>query len=51
MAFVSILRVLGLAHDRLLFVIDGCLATMDVMLSHYYRKFKELQKKILASKA
>ncbi|MBE7079883.1 MAG: hypothetical protein E7371_01440 [Clostridiales bacterium] len=51
MAFVSMLHVLGWAHDRLLFILDGCLATMDVMLSHYYRKFKELQKKILASKA
>ena len=48
MTFVSMLHVLGWAHDRLLFIIDVCLATMDLVLSHYYRKFKELQKKLLA---
>lgn len=48
MTFVSMLHVLGWAHDRLLFVIDVFLASMDVMISHYYQKFKDLQRKVLA---
>ena len=48
MSFVSMLHVLGLVHDRLLFVIDVSLATVDLLLCYYHRKFKELQRKLLA---
>lgn len=44
MAFVSMLDVMGLSNHRLLFVIDVALSAVDVILSHYYRKYQMLKK-------
>lgn len=42
MAFVAMLHLLGLTHYRILFVIDVALATLDLALSIYRRKYKTL---------
>ena len=42
MAFVAMLRLLGLTQYRILFVIDVALATLDLALSIYRQKYKTL---------
>lgn len=43
MAFVSMLRVLGLTNHRVLFVVDLALAVLSVTLDEYRRKYKKLK--------
>ncbi len=51
MAFVSMLNVMGLSNHRLLFLIDVALSALDVLLSHYYRKYQQLKKQSLLKSA
>ena len=46
MAFVTVFEGLGLTNPRALFVIDITLATLDLIASHYMKKYKALKKQI-----
>lgn len=47
-AFVSMLCVLGVTDCRLLFVIDIFLATLDLLFTTYYKKYKALKNTTIA---
>lgn len=46
MAFVTMLRILGLSNYRILFVIDVTLASLDLCVCYYRDKYFELKKQL-----
>ena len=46
MAFITMLRILGLTNYRILFIIDITLAAMDLIITYYKGKYLELKKQI-----
>ena len=44
MSFVTMLEILGLVNNRILFVIDVTLAVLDLFVCYYRDKYLELKK-------
>jgi hypothetical protein len=46
MAFITMFRILGLTNNRILFIIDVTIASMDLVVCYYRNKYLDLKKKI-----
>jgi peptidoglycan/LPS O-acetylase OafA/YrhL len=50
MAFITMFRILGLTNNRILFIIDVTIASMDLVVCYYRNKYLDLKKQVQIQK-